>query len=197
MQRALGVGMALACVITAVVSTGCESTGGTGANTTLIQASDLLEVSDAARAALASSAFFVSRSAASRPLTIEPGRVTNISNERLTAGDRRAMLTRVLYEPGIQQQLASRNIALLRPSESPELLAGVWPVAFSTTPPTHVLNAQFSSASRQAAIANSLSPDARSDLFVIDYTLVELATRDVVWSHQSELKRYATGRTID
>ncbi|MEM1166302.1 MAG: hypothetical protein AAGI30_08430 [Planctomycetota bacterium] len=181
-----------------VASPGCQSAAPTtGVRTTLIQADDIIEITNSVRTSFASSPFFTSRSATSVPITIEPGRVTNVSNERLTGGDQRAMLTRVLYEPGIHRQLASRNIRLLRPTESPELLNQSWATYFSQTPPTHVLNAQFSSASRQAAVGDTLSPDARSDLFIVDYTLVELASRDVVWSDQFELKRFATGRTID
>ncbi|MEO1129541.1 MAG: hypothetical protein AAFX05_07520 [Planctomycetota bacterium] len=177
---------------------------------TLYSAADMQIIASDVVQSLAVSDFLVGRNERSDPIVLQPDRMWNLSNERLSQADKLAAVTRVLYDRGMQELLAAKNVAILYPLKdrwrvehlTPEIDVDPFRDAGLDRPssglrPTHLLQAQFNSVTRTAASREGQASDTRTDLFSVDYTIVEVDSRRIVWAATSQVKRFAHGSLID
>lgn len=179
----------------------CSAGGGGSAASTRHTATDLRVAADEVVEALVSGAFLAGRDAASEPAVLMPGRVENRSSDRISRADQWAILSRVLFSEGVLETLRSKNVSVVRPDFAAWNLgvseggfaggAGVDEVGV-----THTMRATLSSIAR-AASASGGPADDRKDVFAVDYELVELSSRRVVWTARGEFARAARGLLID
>lgn len=194
------------------------------ASSTAITADLLIEATDDFRNQLAASDWLAQRTNASTTINLQPDRVRNLSNERLTPGAQRALLSRILFAPGMLELMRTKNINLLNfaaPTEATSAASFAGPAENNLGPPmpsasvtfgpkpTHFLNAEFRSISRAAAQTGRPIPDdpsglragqtadVREDLFLIDTTIVTTDRRNVVWQGEVVMKIAAIGELIN
>lgn len=172
--------------------------------TSAYTAADMEIAVDDVRDQLASSRFISSRDADSEPLVLVPTKMSNESNERLSRVDQWMAMSRVFLNPAVLELLRSKNISVVLPPDGERIKnayteegsgAGFQYIDItSRSAPTHVINATFSSITRAADDdgMNDIS-DTRKDLFLIDYTIVDLSTRGIVWAGSNEFSRTAHG----
>jgi len=179
-------------------------------STTVLTAADMEISANEVRQDLASSDFLAGRTPDSPPIILQPDRLQNYSNERLSYADKLAAVTRLLYDRAMQELFQQRNVAVLLPLKDRWRAARIAPdvdvdpfEAYgmdhpgSGLTPTHALHARFDSITRTGAERQGDAADVRSDLFVVEYSIVDLATRRTVWTASSLIKRVAHGSLVD
>lgn len=174
----------------------CASGSG---QTTYYSAADMQEAADAVRQQLASSDWLAERDETAPRIVLQPTNLRNRSSERITSTDRWAAVTRLLYEPSLQRLLRERNVAVLLPESAPleaERFASEEAPAGKALEPTHALNAVFQSV-RRAGSKGEGPADTRKDVFRVEYTIVNLETRETVWEGESLFARTAHGLLVD
>lgn len=187
--------VAMCCALLALPA--CQSSGrasGWGAGrTTVYTPEDMNEIADAARQDLSASDFLTTRTPASPRVVLQPASVRNVSSERIDRADQWAALTRVLYAPGMLDRFRAANIDVVTPEAVRDHEAGQ---PWAGDAPTHALNCTFASVKRAGSA--SLGPaDDRKDVFNVDYSIVDLRTRDTVWTTTVTIARTAKGLLVD
>lgn len=170
-----------------------------GQSTRLI-GEDILVATDEVREKLASSAFLAERTPGDAPVRLAPGRVRNLSNDRLSKGDQLVAVRRVLADQGLQDLLLSKGIAVIMPPKEAEAYADellAQPEAFRAVAPTHAFRAEFRSLTRAGGDRAGDIADVRQDYFLVDYSILDLASSRVVWTGTFEVARRATGILVD
>ena len=204
--------MILMGVLSAALVCGCASTARRGGETTRLTGSDVLEAADELRDQLATSEWLASRTTGEHlPVWLQPTELENRSSERLTRGQRLALVTRVLYEPGVLELLRERDIAVLMPPTDESALRPLLPPqdqarydrltargqVYRPTEPTHLPSGRISSISRAAAVRGFGPADERKDVYLVDLTVSDAETREVVWTGSYTIARVASGLLID
>ena len=179
---------------------GCAGTP--APRTTLLQARDIESTTTDVREALASSEWLATRSSTSDPALLQPQPLVNISDNRLTPGDEWAAMSRVALNPAILDLLAGKNIRVQMPALVNDRLGGVSAQSIepaASIAPTHLLSATLRSLTRAADQRGRLSGEStvRKDTFLVEYTVTDVRTRTVVWSHTSRFARVAEGSLVD
>jgi len=174
--------------------------------TTLLRASDIETFSADAVQQLASSPFIASRGPDAPRLILQPQPMRNLSDNRLSQGDQWAAMSKVLFSNQMLALLASNNIDLQMPAIETTRLARAGLTRAeppATVPPTHAFTATLRSIAR-AEDAKARDPGAtgaraggRKDTFLVEYAIIDLASRRVEWTGQSTLARIAHGSLID
>jgi hypothetical protein len=185
-----------ACCGLAFACGGCQNSA---PQTTLLRAADLEVSTNEVVQQLAQSKFLTSRTSSSPPLTIQPKPMENFSDNRLSAGDQWAAMSRVLLKPEVVKLLGEKNISVQMPAlQNTRLVrAGLSPVEpAAAVAPTHLFQSRLSTLVRSAGSAPDKTT-ARQDTFLFDYEIVEVQSRRVEWSGQTQLKRLANGRLYD
>ncbi len=188
--------LALAGMTAAVV--GCA--GSPKPRTTAVTSADIQLSSTELVQKLADSPFLSARKPDSPPLAVCPGAITNRSNERLSRVDQCGVVARILGDPGVRALFEQKNIRVVDPPEDGALYAGL---GFTPSPgaavarPSHVLQASFGSMTRAAAGTAQKVSNERMDYFSVQLEIVDVATREKVWSGYSEFARVAYGDLID
>jgi hypothetical protein len=198
------------CMLLALFGTLMACSAPSSRPSTLYSAADMQIIASDVVQSLAVSDFLVGRDARSDPIVLQPDRMRNLSNERLSQADKLAAVTRVLYDRGMQELLAAKNVSVLYPLKdrwrtahlTPEIDVDPFRDAGLDHPssglrPTHLLQAQFNSVTRTAATREGQASDTRTDLFSVDYTIVEVHSRRIVWAATSQIKRFAHGSLVD
>ena len=177
------------------------------------EGADILETGAAIREALADSAFLAGRNAQSPPLRMGLVEAANKSNDRLAAPGRWALTALVVYDSGVQELLASRNVQLYLPDDTRATLEqmGLGPgdrlpasgrdsvddFRVTREPPTHILRAEVRSIARQGSAAPNAVSDARLDVYLVDYRITKFDSSEVVWAKTINVARRAGGTIAD
>ena len=189
--------------------TGCSSTSSTarsgGAYTTRYRAADILLVTETVADRLAAHAIVAGRDATSDAIRIVPAeRMENRSSERLSRTDQWATMALILLDPAMLQLFSERNIEILMPPERMRAMADrripgldQARVLAPEDQPTHVFHAVFSSMTRGADVTGRGVSNERKDLFIVEFTLVNLATGQAEWVDSFEFARTAGGTLAD
>lgn len=174
--------------------------------TTLLRASDIESFSADAVQQLASSPFIAARGPDATRIVLQPQPMRNLSDNRLSQGDQWAAMSKVLFSNPMLALLASKNIDLQMPAIETTRLARAGLTRAeppATIPPTHAFTATLRSIAR-ADDAKARDPGAtgaraggRKDTFLVEYAIIDLASRRVEWTGQSTLARIAHGSLID
>lgn len=192
----------------AMIACGCAAPQ---ARTTQLRAADIeLSATEMAQE-LADSEFLRGRTAESAVAVLQPRPMENLSDNRLSRGDQWAAMSMILMNPSVFEMLRAKNVQVLVPVESrfdaaragfatnqPSVLAAAG--GGSTGEPTHIFQPVLRSISRGGggdARAGRGAADTRKDLFLMEYTITELASRRVVWAGQMTFARVAHGRLLD
>lgn len=172
---------------------------------TALRGTDLVLTTDTVAQQFAGSDFLRARTpeaAARSPMLLRPDPLENLSDTRLTPGDQWAAISRVLFNNGMIGLLREKNIAVQMPPLATEGLARAG-VTINEPPatiaPTHVFRSRLRSLTRAGSAAGGLAAQGaqRKDTFLFEYTIVDLSTREVVWTGSTELARVATGSVVD
>lgn len=183
-------------ILLALLSAACAS----APRDSRLRGEDFSAIAGRVAQALARSDLLSTRTADSPTWRWQAMQADNLSSDRLSGTDRWAVVSRVLFDPGTQQLLTSRNVQVLAPPEviraaqqqfAPDLPA-------SNDPATHILSAEIRTLTRGFATTASASlANARSDTFLVRYTLRDAVTGAIVWTDEEELKRAAFGSLAD
>jgi hypothetical protein len=177
------------------------SAGGcAGPQSTRLTAEDFDEIATRMAASLRRCPAIAARTPTSPLWVITIDKVTNLSNDVMSEGEKWYIMARVR---GMLPMLALRqdkNIRLVIPAERRDAMladpnigvqAGELTDAFAAErQPTHTLEATFRSITRADATH-------RTDAYVCDFQLLDLRSGEPPWVDQFEFKRAATGHVWD
>lgn len=190
--------MIFLCVALATVSlSGCS---GNKPKSSILRAADMEMSCDEIRQQLSASTFIAGRTPDSPDIILIPGTMENRSYERLSKLDRYGATVRMLNDPAMRELFTNTNIRIVEPPNDAGIYRALGLASDEPTrdlSPTHVLQASFSSAQRQAAGTEKDTSDLRKDLFLIQFEVVDLKSREKIWSGSSEFARVAYGELID
>lgn len=197
-NRAIQAVQALLMCIAALVIWGCAASG---ADNSRLTAGDIIDTVGIVRQSLAESQFLSGRTMQGPPIRLGLAEPTNRSGERLAASDRWAIAGLVVYDRGIQDLLASRNVRLYLPEETLRALEqsggdGTRPMGITLDPPEYILRTEIRSIARQGSLASTVS-DQRLDVYLIDYRITGMNSSEIAWSKAVELARQASGTVAD
>lgn len=197
-DRARYAGVGLVMVIGLMVA-GC---GAPPARTTLLRPSDMELNTQQIAEQLAASEFLRDRAAdQGEPIILQPERLENLSDNRLSAGDQWVAMSRVLLDPRMLELLRSKNVRVQMPRLRSDAVARAGltinePEA--QVAPTHLFRGTLRTIARAGGGQDVASESTqRRDTFQFEYTIVDARSRQVVWGGQSELARRAFGSLID
>lgn len=168
------------CVMILILMVGC----GPKVRTTTLTIGDLQEAKRELQAKLEHAPFLVERSADSPEWTITVDRMLNLSTDQLSEGDR-AYLMNGIFEGNLRRSMRERNMKFVSSTDRVGDLGTV------------------DSDNRYAFVGTLRSAgargggDGRVDLYRMEYELVSLRDREVVWTGAFEFKRYAPGIVFD
>jgi hypothetical protein len=168
-----------------------------GATSTRLTGDDLSEFAARTAQAMQESDAFKLRDESSPRMVIAISRVENLTNDLIPRREQWAMMARV-RDSGAMVNLGRRkNFALVIPAEHLEegLRTGVLePGTGDLRAPTHEMTGTLLSATRSGAASGVR---ARTDAYVCEFRLTDLASGELVWSDGFEIKRAAMGRSFD
>ncbi len=204
MRKQIITSVALMSFTGCIALTGC---GPTRARTSTYTAADMDIAVVEIRDKLASSPFMSTRSSDSPSLVFQPNRMENLSNERISRVDQWAVVSRVLLDPSMLEMLGSKNITVTLPPVGERITnsylsagtdadsgANLTFAPQSNLLPTHMVDARFSSITRASSEDEDGGlADVRKDLFLMDFTIFMVRTREIVWAGSVEFARVAEG----
>jgi len=164
--------------------------------TTRMTADDLDAMSHALAASLRASDAFTGRNPDSPRWVISISKVQNLSSDVMTDAEQWSVMARLRGSLPIQALWDQKNVRFVIPADRSEALEAsgeLDPVRGrlgGQRRPTHQMTAIFRSITRADA-------GSRSDLYYCEFSLVDLATGEPVWSDRFEYKRAATGHALD
>lgn len=187
--------MRAAAIIAGAVVAGSGGCGAAPApRTTFLRSVDLVDMTDHMSRSFAAHPVIAARAPADAPWLISISRVANHTNQIIPEGEKWAYVGRLRAKLAESDISRERSIIWIVPPERwPLISAEIGAVGEPPelrTPPTHLLTAEFQ------ALTNT-SGRGRSDLYVCDYQLVDLATGSIVWEDAWDVKRSVTGTTYD
>lgn len=190
MMRQAGPGIAAvaACAL-AVSAPGCAAP----ARTTAITVGDIQEVAVEMGAKLRGSSFLKDRGADSPRMVIAIQKVENLTLDIIPESDRWYLMDRVRSSFSLQELSKEKNIAFVIPAEKLRAarVKGTLDDEFAAErSPTHEMTATFRSVTRAAGLN-------RTDLYLCEYRITDLAAGTLEWSDAFEFKRAALGRAYD
>jgi hypothetical protein len=197
--------LAALALVAGALLTACAPT----ASTTRLGGADIAIDGPRLRQTLADAPYFADRPV--RPRTPAPAQppaaddmvivareLENRGNDRLIASDRWAPVALLINDSGVRAFLNDRGVRVMLP---PEEIAQVRALGIDvpeapTMSPTHTLTGVVRTITRQAALVSSVA-DARKDVTLVEWTLTDVRTREVVWSGRTEFARLARGVVAD
>jgi hypothetical protein len=169
--------------------------------TTQISAADVADAKNTFVQQLAEAPLVAGRTRQSPELRWVPGLTENVSNDRLSELDRRALVARVLSDRGVQELLRNANIRVIVTAEQQAALARAGvpvPPIEPETSPTHQVVASLRSISRAGSVERAaLGADARKDVFRLDLVAIDLRTRTQEPLGAYEWAKAARGLLLD
>ncbi len=175
-----------------ICSTGCG--GPPKVRTTFLNSVDLLDMTDRMAASFANDAVIGERSPDDKPWVISINRVANHTNQIIPEREKWLYIGRLRAVLAQSPIARDRSIIWVIPPErwpiiAHEIGAPEEPYGLRMAP-THLLTAAFHSLTLTHA-------QGRSDTYVCDFQLLDLATSRIVWEDRWEVKRAIEGLTFD
>ena len=184
--------ISIACV---AVIVGCASTG----RSTRLTHGDFNDTVHAMAASLATSDFITDRTSRSPPIRIVTNKVENLSSDVISPAEQWMLIARVQTANPVQELAQKKRIVFQIPPEEIVMLqnrgfeVGLAP----ENAPTHLMTATIMSSSREGRDAREGIVNLRKDYYLIEFTIIELAGREKVWTDAFEIARQAAGLAID
>ncbi|MEM6748932.1 MAG: hypothetical protein AAGA57_07840 [Planctomycetota bacterium] len=176
------------CLALALCLAGCQ-TGGT----TRVQIADYQEVADRMALSLRDAPAIRGRTPASEPWVVTMSGLENRSTEVLTEAERWYVLARIRAAQPIDELWDRHALRFVVPRERWDLLRSGRPEEFAgddfgggSSGATHTLDGTLRTVTR------AQSHD-RTDLFLLEFQLLDLRTGEPVWLDRFEFKRAAAG----
>lgn len=183
----------LAVVALAVGLVGCGAPPKESGQTTGITVDDMQEITAQIAEKLGKCDFLATRTPQSPPLSITINKVLNYTSDVIRESDRWYLMYRVIDSFSIKTLSREKNISLVIPAERLSELRGKvraeGPIG-EKRKPTHVMEATFRS-------TTFLVGENRTDAYYCQYSIVEVASGERVWSDRFEFKRAAVGRAYN
>jgi len=142
---------------------------------------------------LGSSDLVMDRTPSSPRMVIAIHKVENLSTDVIPEGDRWYIMARVRSSQSVDTIARVRNIAFVIPAEhlrDSSMLTELDREVGAGRAPTHEMTATFRSATRSAG-------RDRTDLYLCELRVTDLATGQVAWTDIVEFKKTAFGRAYD
>lgn len=163
------------------------------ARTTSLRTEDLELVASAMAEKLKQSHFLDGRGPGQPKLLLAVRAAENLSSDVMTAADRWYLVEGLTGELPLSTLARDYSIAFVIPEERARAAVERGAVdadAFAGRRPTHVLTATVQSVTRASGAD-------RTDLYALEYRIVELETGVEQWSDTFEFKRAARGKSYD
>lgn len=182
--------LSLSVCIGVFVLAGCG--GPPRVKTTFLNSVDLIAMTDRMAESFARDPVMSRRTPRDSPWVISIDRVHNITNQIIPEREKWLYTARLRAQLQQSEIARQRNIVWVIPPER-------WPMVqeeLGQAPPelrrkpTHELTAEF------GALTNT-SGKGRSDMYLCEYQLVDLADGRIVWDDKWEVKRAVSGKTYD
>jgi hypothetical protein len=161
--------------------------------TTVLTTDDLDATTKDMAAKLASSKFLADRTPQSERMVIAISKVENLSSDIITESEEWSLMQRVRDSLPIVDLGKQRNLVFVIPAEHLKegQAKGAYDAEFAKgRRPTHEMDATFRSATRAAGMD-------RTDAYMVEYRVTNLASGELVWNETFEFKRVAKGRSYD
>ncbi|MFZ4574715.1 MAG: hypothetical protein ACOYN0_09980 [Phycisphaerales bacterium] len=161
--------------------------------TTRITVADLEETTSVIADKLRGSDLLASRGPDSPPMIVAIHKVENLTSDIIPDGDRWWMMQRVRASQPILTLSRDKNIRFVIPAEHLRqgLERGTLEAGFAADrAPTHEMSATFLSTTRAAG-------KNRTDAYLCEYRITDLATGGLAWTEIFEFKRAAFGKGYD
>jgi hypothetical protein len=176
----------------------CAALAGCGGppevRTTFLRSVDLVAMTDRMAESFAQDAVIGARTPESDPWIISIDRIVNHTNQIIPDGERWLYIGRLRAMLGQSQLARERRIIWIIPPERWPMIAeelGVSREPYGLREnPTHLLTAEF-------LALTTTSGAGRSDAYLCNYQLVDLAVGTITWEGSWEVKRAIEGRTYD
>ncbi len=172
-----------------LLGAGCSS----APRSTRLQTDDLQAMAIDVAAQLRASSFLQGRTPDSPRMTIAVAPAENLSSDILTEAEKWFLVERVADSVPIQTLGRDFNAAFVVPADKARAARASGAVdrgAYAGRNPTHRFGATLQSLTRAAG-------RDRTDLYVIEYRIVNLDTAQIEWSAPFEFKRAAKGKAYD
>ena len=187
-------GRAARFVLVAACSTlplaGCASPG---PKSTVLTASDLDTTTAVMAQKLSDSRLLAERNSESPKMVIAISKVQNLTSDIITEGEQWSLMEKVRGSLPIVQLGQQKNVTFVIPAEHlrSAQAKGTLPSDFASgRKPTHEMDATFRSATRSGGLD-------RTDAYLVEYRITDLASGELVWDETFEFKRVARGLSYD
>jgi hypothetical protein len=177
-----------ACML--IMAGGCASKA---PRSTRLASADLIEASAAMAAQLASSDWLTDRTPADLTFVITIDRVENLSSDVIPEHEQWFIVDRLRSQLPMQSLASDRALRFVIPAAKLASLQRVAPELADVgweREPTHRMSGTFRSVTRTGR-------GGRTDLYQLDFEILDLTNGAHVWSGQYEIKRLAYGRSWD
>lgn len=191
-----------AALASAILFGGAMTSGTTGCSTaqsTRLTASDFDLTIEKMVQSLAASDFLKNRGPDSPQAWVVINKVENLTSDIIPVPEQWMLVARLQSAVPVKQLADTKNVRFQITPERHAMLRQAGYTDELITPPivTHTLEAVFMSAPRAARNGQGGQLTARSDFYYLEYSLLELESREVVWTDTFEIKREAKGLAID
>jgi hypothetical protein len=169
---------------------GCASTG---PKSTVLTASDLDTTTAVMAQKLSDSRLLAERTPDSPKMTIAISKVQNLTSDIITEGEQWSLMEKVRGSLPIVELGKQKNLTFVIPAEHlrSAQAKGTLPTDFASgRKPTHEMDATFRSATRSGGLD-------RTDAYLVEYRITDLASGELVWDETFEFKRVARGLSYD
>lgn len=167
--------------------------------TTRLQASDFDETITAMVQSISSSAFLKERSPQSPPAWVTINKVQNLTTDVIPPSEQWMLVARVQSALPLAHFREAYNVRFQITPERHEMLRreGFTGELSAAPTTTHTLSATFMDASRAGRQLATGLVSSRRNFYYLEYSLFDLASKEVVWTDRFEISREATGLAID
>lgn len=165
---------------------------------TVLQAGDLIATTDTMVQALAGSPWLAGRTPETRPeIVLRPDELRNLSDTRLSPAEQWVAVSRVVMSPAMLSMFRERAVIVQMPPRPGDRAGLSVAEPLATITPTHTLRPTLRSLTRAASVTPGAQNAGRKDVYLFEYSIIELANRSIVWSGSTELARVASGSLVD
>jgi hypothetical protein len=161
--------------------------------TTVLTTGDLDTTATEMAAKLSASKFLADRTPDSPRMVVAISKVENLSSDIITEGEQWMLMNKVRDSLPIVELGKQRNLAFVIPAEHLKAgqARGTLDAEFAKgRKPTHTMDATFRSATRSQG-------QDRTEAYLVEYRITELASGELVWDESFEFKRVAKGLSYD
>ena len=179
------------CAMSCALFVGCAST--TSGESTRLTSGDYIYTISATQRKLTESDLFKNRNASSPKMTVTINKVINLTSDLIPEGEQWGFVAKVWSNPDVQALARSKNIITqIQPEVMERHRLQHEGAGANFLPPTHLMSAEFNSATQWNRNREGFVDD-RIDQYLMNYTMTDAQTGQVVWSAIVEFKRAAKG----